>query len=99
MVSASKVLLTRRLASLVISLTAIVEASDDSFNTITAMFAYGGITTRTACGNTTRRIDIIVVIPIDFAASTWPLGTDSRPDLYISAKYVEYANDKPITAA
>ena len=48
-------------------------------------FRRGGITRRTACGSTTKRIDCHWVRPSDRAPADWLGCTDSMPERYTSA--------------
>ena len=61
-------------------------------------FNNGGITRRTACGNTTWRIDCQRLNPSERAAATWLGCTDWMPARYTSATYAEYTRVRAKTA-
>ena len=59
----------------------------------------GGMTTRIACGSTTRRISCPVRHPDRAAGVVWPLSTDRMPPRMISAMYAASFNVSPRSAA
>jgi hypothetical protein len=68
-----------------ISLTPITDSTDVVFIMPLNELPSGGTMTRSDCGTMIQRINLPGVMPSDAAASNWPLGTESKPALMISA--------------
>ncbi len=67
------------------SATVIVETSDESLRIMIIVLPKGGSAMRSACGRITRRMTGRSVMPIDCAASIWPLSIASIPARKFSA--------------
>src|SRR6202035_2497141 len=67
------------------SATVMVEACEESFNSMIMMLPKGGSTMRTACGSTTRRMVSHQPMPMVWAASICPLSIASMPARKFSA--------------
>lgn len=82
-----------------ISETRMSDASDVSLTKLINVFDSGGIDTRAACGNITRRNACPDVIPNEYAASHCPFGIDKIAARIISEAYAPTFNEKPMMAA
>src|SRR5512145_2619778 len=69
------------------SVTRMSDASEVSFTSEMNVFDSGGTETRAACGRMTRRSVVAGDIPIVYAASHWPFGTDRIAARITSAAY------------
>ena len=89
----------RKPALAINSSTAMANAIEVSFVSVTNRLAEGGIIFRIACGRTTRRMACCDDMPVESAASRWPLGTARTPVRNTSAKYAASYRPRPVMPA